>query len=376
MKLRVLVRVLITAIITTSGLFQLKAQDFGDILAAGVEDANTYLESYSSPAITSLGVGLNGGWYNTAKPHKLLGFDLTTSVNMATIPDEEKMFDFAAAGFRNLQLDQTGDNMVPTLVGGDATSGSEIFVPANTTITDPRTGQSITIDDEIRFSTIGGFNLDDLPGVQGMPTPTLNLGIGLIKNTEFKLRLVPEQSFDDYNFKLLGFGLMHDVKQWIPGIKNLPFDLSAFFGTTKMTASTVLNVDVENSSNNGIAGTSTTTFKGNGSATFESTATTVQLLISKKLAILTGYAGVGYSTVKTTFDVSGDYTFETDPSDLATGDEQVQNIQDPISLEFTDGGGPRATIGARVKLLIITFHVDYTLQKYNTLTAGVGLSIR
>ena len=40
-------------------------------------DASNFLESYFSPLFTSLGSGLNNGWYNTAKPHKLGGFDIT-----------------------------------------------------------------------------------------------------------------------------------------------------------------------------------------------------------------------------------------------------------------------------------------------------------
>lgn len=376
MKSRTVVRLMFTALTLGLAITQSKAQSFGDILSAGVEDANTYLENYAAPAVNSFGVGLSGGWYNTAKPHKLLGFDITTSVNMAAIPDEEMMFNFAEAGFQNLQLDQTGDNMIPTLVGGEATTGSEIFIPANTTITDPRTGQSITIDDEIRFDTPNGFNLEDVPVATGIPAPTVQLGIGLIKNTDLKIRLLPEQTIDDYSFKMFGIGVMHDVKQWIPAIKNLPFDLSGFFGTTTMTATTALDVDIENSQSNGAGGTSTTTFMGSGKATFKTNSTTVQAIISKKLAVFTPYAAIGFNAVKTTFDVAGDYEFETDADDRFSGDEQTQMITDPVDLEFTGAGGARFTVGARLKLLIFTFHGAYTLQKYNNFNAGVGISIR
>ncbi|NQZ77234.1 MAG: hypothetical protein HRT61_14205 [Ekhidna sp.] len=53
-----------------------KAQvDFGTFLEASAEDANTLLENYLRPAFLGFGYGINSGWYNTAKPHKLLGFD-------------------------------------------------------------------------------------------------------------------------------------------------------------------------------------------------------------------------------------------------------------------------------------------------------------
>jgi hypothetical protein len=378
MKNHMTVRLMIAATFILSGLLQASAQGFEDILSAGVEDANTYLEKYAAPGINSFGVGLTGGWYNTAKPHKIVGLDVTVSANVATIPDAEKVFDFASAGFQNLMLDQTGGTDVPTLVGGDATSGSEIYIPANTTIEDPTGGgNDIVLDNEIRFATPNGvINLDDIPVVTGMPAPTANIGIGLIKNTDLKIRYTPEISTDGFKLNMFGIGVMHDVKQWIPVIKNLPFDLSAFFGTTKLTAEYAIDVDVNNSSDNGFGGQSSTSFTGMGNAKFETSATTVQAIISKKLLFFTPYASVGFNAVKSNFTVDGDYTLSSDPDDRVSGDEQTQNVSDPIDMEFTDAGGARMTVGARVKLLILTIHADYTLQKYNTFTAGIGLSIR
>ncbi|MFZ6000938.1 MAG: DUF6588 family protein [Bacteroidota bacterium] len=36
----------------------------------------------------------------------------------------------------------------------------------------------------------------------------------------------------------------------------------------------------------------------------------------------------------------------------------------------------RASAGLRLKLAVFTFHGDYTLQKYSTITAGFGISVR
>ena len=201
------------------------AQDFGEIMSAGTEDANTYLEIYAAPVINSFGVGLAGGWYNTAKAHKTLGFDLTVSFNMAAVPNEDMMFDFAEAGFRNLQLRGDSDGMVPTLAGGDAENGSELYIEAGLTI------NGVPVEQEITFDVPSGFNLSEVPVVTGVPTPTFNLGVGIYKNTDLKLRFIPQQNIEGYKFGMFGIGVMHDVKQWIPGIKNLPFDLSGFFIT-------------------------------------------------------------------------------------------------------------------------------------------------
>ena len=332
------------------------AQDFGEIMSAGTEDANTYLEIYAAPVINSFGVGLAGGWYNTAKAHKTLGFDLTVSFNMAAVPNEDMMFDFAEAGFRNLQLRGDSDGMVPTLAGGDAENGSELYIEAGQTI------NGVPVEQEITFDVPSGFNLSEVPVVTGVPTPTFNLGVGIYKNTDLKLRFIPQQNIEGYKFGMFGIGVMHDVKQWIPGIKNLPFDLSGFFGTTTMNAET----DIEVSESDG----SGTTFEGSGKASFKTNSTTVQAIISKKLAVLTPYAALGFNAVKTKFDVSGDYT----ASNSVTNDSQT--VTDPIDLTFTGAGGARLTLGARLKLAVFTFHYAYTLQKYNVHSFGFGINVR
>ena len=56
------------------------------------EDASNFLEAYFSPLGESFGAGLNNGWYNTAKPHKLGGFDLTFTLNAVSIPNEMQQF--------------------------------------------------------------------------------------------------------------------------------------------------------------------------------------------------------------------------------------------------------------------------------------------
>ena len=46
-------------------------------IAAEMTDGQSLIEAYVSPLGNSLGAALNNGWYNTAKPHHLGGFDVT-----------------------------------------------------------------------------------------------------------------------------------------------------------------------------------------------------------------------------------------------------------------------------------------------------------
>jgi hypothetical protein len=56
-------------------------------------DAAIFLSQYLTPLSSGVGSALNNGWYNTAKPHKMGGFDLNLSLNTLLIPKDKKSFD-------------------------------------------------------------------------------------------------------------------------------------------------------------------------------------------------------------------------------------------------------------------------------------------
>lgn len=339
----------------------LKAQDldFANILKAPQEDMELYLNNYISPGMLSFANGMAGGWYNTAKTHKTLGLDLTFSVNVANIPSSERLFNFDDAGFQILERTNTGVTDLPTLVGGgegDSQYQGLLRIPLGASFTAPD-GKEYTYDKELVFDSPIGYDVTDFP-IAGVPAPTLQLGIGLFKNTDLKIRFA-RFSDDDIDFNLFGFGIMHDIKQWIPGIKQLPFDVSVFFGTTKLTSEFKINEsDVD--------------YTAVGTAEFEVRATTYQVLISKKISILTPYLGIGVNSVSSSFRILGDYTL----NEVTDNNGNAYQFQDPVDLNVSGGGGLRTTLGLRLKLAVLTIHADYTLQEYNNFSAGIGLSIR
>ncbi|MEQ8471932.1 MAG: hypothetical protein RIC35_12145 [Marinoscillum sp.] len=327
------------------------AQDFGNILAVGAENAETYLTNYAGPAINAFGNGLSNGWYNTAKPHKSLGFNITVSPGFSFIPQSDQTFVFDPNDYQDLTLEGDADGIIPTLVGGDAQSGSELVFTGEATYPG-----GVTFDGEQRFNVPNGvIDLGNIP-FGGTPAPTYNIGIGIIKGTELKVRILPEVTAGDFGASMIGFGVQHDVKQWIPVISKLPFDLSALVAFSNLKLNYAIDVN-------------TGDFEGTGEAIFETNATTVQGIISKKLLFFTPYLGVGFNTVKSSLQVNGTYRYN---STLGSGSE----IEDPIDLTFDGAGGMRTTVGGRINLAILTFHAAYTLQKYNTFNVGVGISVR
>jgi hypothetical protein len=64
--------------------------------------------------------------------------------------------------------------------------------------------------------------------------PTAQVAVGIGFGTEIAVRFIPTQKVEDLSIGLFGFAIKHDFKQWIPGMKAMPFDLSAMFGFTSM----------------------------------------------------------------------------------------------------------------------------------------------
>jgi hypothetical protein len=320
-------------------------QDADDFLQGEyLKDSEKLIGAYLAPLMKSTSVGLNSGWYNTAKPHKLIGIDLTMTVSALAIPNSQTSFNVDKLGLTNIELDPAASSRrLPTVLGKDF-DGAE----APDLIVRDDMGNEID-----RFDAPSGLNLKDEIGKNIIPLPMAHIGIGLPKGTDLKIRFVPTLDFDDGEFKMFGLGVMHDVKQWIPGLKLLPFDLSGFVGYTRMS----MKLEHENEINGQpVSAYSQLTMN----------ATTVQGVISKKVSVLTVYGGLGYNIAKSSLDVKGRFDLDEDG---------VSDVKDPISLKY-GASGPRVTAGFRLKLAVLTLHADYTLQKYSALSVGLGISVR
>ena len=330
------------------------AQDLESVLLAG-EDANLLLQNYLNPVAKGIMTGMNNGWYSTAKSHKKLGFDITFGVNAAFTPDKDQMFDFISDQYNFVSL-ADGRTQLPTVLSKDDT---ETALTANIPYQDGKT-KAVT------FNFPGGV-AKDLP-VNAVPSPFVQVGLGLPFKTTVKLRYVPKTEFgSDVNANLIGVGLQHDLTQYLGLIGKLPFSVSLFGAYTSAN----VNYDIENST------ATSAVMVTNGLAEFKLRTWTLQALGSLDFKIMTFYGGLGFNGGTTTFDIKGDYVLEYQvESSGGQGQEEVtETVTDPIGLKF-NSSGPRATIGARLNLAFLKIFADYTLQEYNTASVGVALSFR
>ncbi len=310
--------------------------DIDNLIKGSAKDANYLVQGYAAPALNVLGFGLNQGWYNTAAPHKLFGFDLTVTASGISVPTSDLTYRVQNTQLTSIDVitpvPTNGGADVPTIFGANTKPQYQSRTTAE--IIDGAPGT------DLKSSTPGGM----------VPVAMVQLGLGLPKGTDLKIRFFPSTKVgSNGSVSMIGFGIMHDIKQHIPGIKKLPFDLSAFVGYTSLKFEAGLN-----------------DLKSDQKATLETTAITVQGLISKKISVLTLYGGLGYNFNSSSMAVKG--TFDLDNAGVA-------KVTNPVDFSVSQSG-PRITAGLRLKLLIFTFHGDYTLQKYDALTVGFGFNVR
>ena len=328
---------------------------FFDLLNAGEKDASKYAGLYVAPIFKGFGYGFNTGWYTTAKPHKTLGLDISLSASLAYVPSSDQYFTFKNSDYSSLQLANGTEAKTPTLFGPNQPGPDVKVVDHNTTFGD------VTLAD---FSAPKGAGLKKEIGFNAVPTPVLQLGIGLIKNTDLKIRYVPDFS-SSADYTMWGIGLMHDITQWIPVVDKLPIDISIFGCYSN------LKVNWPMSAND-------TNFPGSNQALSTGIkAYSIEALISKKVSVLTVYAGIGYSKAKTYFNVLGTYELTYNPTTPPPVGYTLPTpvFTDPISVN-TKNGGMKLTAGLRLQFAILTLHADYSLMGYNVLNTGIGFTFR
>ncbi|MBN1115821.1 MAG: hypothetical protein JXA77_01350 [Bacteroidales bacterium] len=348
---------IVVSLISYNSFSQIKG--VADMLGSGTENAEALFEAYLSPWTNAFGASLNGGWYNTAKPHKLGGFDITMSFNAAIIPDLDKTFDLSGLGLSGMSFPE---GSMSSTAAGPRDGGKPMIYTPNAAY--PQASVPI--------------NAPNGTGVGFIPLPTAQIGVGFIKETDLNFRYMPEVSLGDIgNMKLWGIGVKHSIKQWIPVLAKVPvFQLSAQGGYTKFSTNLGINLTPDAFGDDySSLGTGNYNDQNFG---FEVSSFTANILVGANLPVVCFYGGLGFATTKANLTLTGN--FPIPDVDTETGHRIINDITDPINAEMTNSDGsktkPRLNVGMRIKLGVITFHGDYTYANYSVATGGIGISFR
>lgn len=337
-----------------AGVTVSKAQDIGQIISGSTADANKYLSKYLEPFGKGEIMNMGRGWASSARTHKFLGFDITVGAQLAIVPTEKQSFSFNNADYSTFKLTSGASTAtVQTFLGDKTTQGLSV----NTTVQ----GHNVSYN----FNTPGGIG-DDMKkylSTPVVPLPVAQIGIGLFKHTDLKVRYFPKTDIGNSGTQVGVFGaaLQHEFTSYLPFLGKAPLlHLSALAGYNSVNVAYALP-------------TSSTVTGVNQRAELNISAFTVQAIASLKLLFLEIYYSPGYVSGKSDASLKGSYTISY--KDNSTGQTFTNTVVDPIALNYTNSGLTN-TFGARLNLLFLKVFADYTLANYNTVGAGVSLSIR
>ncbi|HEX7070067.1 MAG TPA: DUF6588 family protein [Rhodothermales bacterium] len=199
------------------------------------EVGNAYAAAYVAPLVDGLGANLNTGLFPAAHfGRRDSGLDLYLGVRAMAMPvsSDDDSFDLTYQGTANITVDlgpRTERLSLPATyivedapaVFGDPDPGfARVHVRQDTSISHLGVLIPVSIDTTFDVETIGGLT-DDLSLV---PFAVVEAGVGTYFGTSVMVRWLPSIEVEDVgSFGFIGFGLRHNLTQYLP---QLPFELA------------------------------------------------------------------------------------------------------------------------------------------------------
>lgn len=337
-----------------------------EFIYGGLDDAEMILQEYLKPYANILGSDLNAGWYNTARPHKLGGLDVTATVSWAKAPASTLTYDL---GLLNLHgtIEPNPDTQAPTVAGEQEDRPSISY----TQMVDIGGGNM----QEVEYSNL---TVPNGTGLDYIPLPMAQLTVGLPFGTDVSARFVPSVGYRDYGeIGLWGVGGKHSLSQWLPLTDRLGFlDISVQGGYTRVNSS--VHVVVEPQSLVEIDPYPDFNWDDQF-ITQKVEGWTVNLIASQTLPVVTFYQGIGYASSTAEMLMEGHYPLHTvilDDTSADYGKTTYEVLENPVSTTFKNYHNLRLNAGVRLKLGVLTFHYDFTHTLYVTHSVGIGISFR
>ena len=321
-----------------------------ELIKAGKEDATKLTQAYLSPLFKGIGTGLNNAWYNSAKTKNLGRVDLRIQATGAFVSSADRSFDVNAIGLTKFKA--VGNPVTPTAFGKDEDGVLLRHQPDQIGgITPP----------PIEFTMPSGT------GVHIVPTPQIQLTVGLVYDTEISGRFTPKVNISDFGtLSSWGIGVKKEITKLLPWKteKIIPIDLAVALGYSQISYDYKVALEDQ-------VGSKTTDLNQRIESKFSGFSGDV--IVSKKLAVFTPFASIGYNSAKTDLGILGRYQIES--RDQNTGTPTTEEIIDPVKIKQTDISGIRGSIGFGLHLAFFRLYGAYNIGEYQSVTAGIGFGI-
>ena len=271
--------------------------DQSAFFAGGTADAQKIFQAYAGPWASMYGHSLNNGWVNTAKTHKPFGFDLTITNTVAIAPRSEKTFDIAELGLNQLGKSNGSTTVAQTTVGNNNKKNDR---------------PSLDL-----LSPYGTYsNVLSIPKGSGFPAtilPAIQIGMGLMKETEISIRYSPPINYGRYGtINHWGIAMKHNLRQYLPAARLLPFDISVMAAISQLNNKT----DVTNDPQQYLFDPGITFDKTDRSIKMGVTAWNTILSASTSLPFFNIIGSIGYSGIMARMKATGTYPIPSGETDF------------------------------------------------------------
>lgn len=360
-----------------------------------VGEFDPYLSEYFRPMAHGIAVSMGSGWVHTAETHKTLGFDITFSAALVTIPNSESTFT------SNDLSSMTNDGYTFTQGSLSSAKGDVITFP------NVRRNNDSDLELPTIEKTLGSINGEpatiSFEAIYGITAKyaanaSIQLGVGLPKGTDLMVRYFPDVSGavntilpSSIDMEMLrtsywGLGVKHDLKQWIPALKKVPFlQISAMFTYSNFKTGFKgddLTLDPERFTGAGNVNDLSGATYDDQELNMTISSTTGAILVGASIPVFQPFIGIGFNSGKFKAGLDGTYpilSMNTDPSTFSDYqfivEEEGGTEQDPLNIESTSTEF-NIQMGARLKLGFFVLHYQYTRQKYNMHSGGIAITIR
>lgn len=340
----------------TFGSYDALAQSgFEQLIKSGPADATRLVEAYSRPLLRGFGLGMNSGWTNTAQTLGLLHFDVRVTGTGVIVPTSDRSFNVTQIGLSSNIRPANPNNVISPTFSGKTNSNGPMM--------DVYDGNN---------NKLVSFELPSGVLETYVPTPQIQVTVGLLANTDVTVRASPKIRLGKRigSVSLIGFGVKHNfMRDFFPGDEEVPFDLAVAFSYNSVKYKKALHLSPPEGS---------TPRKGEQAMDYSNQEIFAQLdnylfqaMISKQFSIFTPYVALGYNVSSADLGLRGNYPI----IDGVDGDQIVyRTYSDPVRVDRTFLKDFRVDAGFQIKLPVIRLYASYGLSRsYGIVNAGVGV---
>ena len=336
-------KIILLLLITTNVSFSQGLSGVENFILASDEDKDLLANNYFSPLFKSMQISMSEGWARSAKTHKKFGFDVAFFASGILIPNNHKVF--STSGFASIDANSPTS---PTIFGGDSNTNFNVGFFSE------EQNENLTTS----FQSPKGYG--SVLKSERLLLPNIQAAVGLPFKSEIVLRYMPKVSFKGAEFTSFGVGLKHSISQYFSLSKVTPFNLSVLLSSAKMVG------DYPLAESSQISGE-------NQSIDLDISSTTFGLIGSADLKIVSLYASVSQVISKSSFQVNGTYNIDYF---IDAGNTSIElSVVDPIDIS-SSMNYLRKNIGLSLNFPFLKFFVDYSVQDFSTINAGLSFSVR